>query len=102
MKPDADAQLLQTIVSALIKGQGRGGLTWMAAKLGMSVTNLRKRLQSAAGAFDAPTLRAALLVLSLKAEKATGDIVQARTINGITVEMIQSPSGLIPTWRKIP
>lgn len=100
MKPDADAQLLQTIVSALIKGQGRGGLTWMAAKLGMSVTNLRKRLQSAAGAFDAPTLRAALLVLASKAEKHEGAVVKSQSLNGIVVEMRRTDEGTTPTWRK--
>jgi hypothetical protein len=99
IEPDADARLLQRIVTALMDGQGRGGLTWLAGKLGLTPSSLRKRLDSTEGAFDAPTLRASLLVLAMKAERHDGAVLSAETRHGLVIEQRVDYGGNVTTWR---
>lgn len=98
-EPDEDGQTLHTIVSALITGHGRGGLSWMARKLGTTPSNLRKRLASAAGAFDPMTLRAALLVLAQRADKFDTEALNTTDVGELVVEMRETEEGPAPTWR---
>lgn len=65
---EPDSQALQDVTRALMAAQGRGGLTWLASRLGMTASALRRRLYSPTGAFDAPTMRAVLLVTASKAQ----------------------------------
>lgn len=97
---DADAALIQEILTASIGAMGRGGLTWLADKLGITVSALRKRLHSKTGAFDAVTLRAVLLVLASKAEKFNSAPIRSEQNGKFVVEVRTDETGAeIPTWR---
>lgn len=98
-EPDEDSQTLHTVISALITGRGRGGLSWMARKLGTTPSNLRKRLASAAGAFDPMTLRAALLVLAQRADKFDSPALNAQEVGALVIEIRETEEGQVPTWR---
>ena len=98
-RPDEDAELLRSIIAAMMDGLGRGGLSWMARKLGTTPSNLRKRMQSNAGAFDAITLRASLLALALKAEKFTSAPADTVKSGNYLIEIREEDEPL-PTWRQ--
>lgn len=100
-QPDEDAELLRSIIAAMMEGLGRGGLSWMARKLGTTPSNLRKRMQSNAGAFDAITLRASLLALSLKAEKFAAEPVETVKSGKFLIEIREDEEGNKPTWKKL-
>lgn len=94
---DHDAAGLQEVIVAIWKGMGRGGLTYLSNRLGMTPSALRKRLLSP-NAFDAVSLRALLLVVELKEEddaiemegKKKGKyIIGTKEVDGETQ----------PTWR---
>lgn len=97
--PEEDALLLQGIIADMIDGMGHGGLSWMARKIGITPTNLKKRLESARGAFDAPTLRAALLVLAHKAEKFDTEPIETIRTGSVVVEIHETEEGKTPAWR---
>lgn len=99
IEPDADAAFVQQIIAAMIAGQGHGGLKWAAQKLGLSSSNLRKRLVSEQGAFDAPTLRAALLVLACKADKFAGVPLRTAQYGEFAIDLHQTENGPMPAWR---
>jgi hypothetical protein len=61
-----DSELLHTAIQAIIDGMGRGGLSHVADRLGVTPTMLKKRLRIPGKAFDAPTLRAAALILEIR------------------------------------
>ena len=63
-----DSIALHNNVQAIIDGMGRGGLSYVADRIGMTPSALRKRLQVPGKAFDAPTMRAIALILELKNE----------------------------------
>lgn len=73
-KPDQSAQddsaALHTAIQEIIDGMGRGGLSWMAERVGMTVSALRRRLLVPGKAFDAPTLRAIAVLLELRSEQS--------------------------------
>ncbi len=100
IEPDVDAQLLHDILSALMQAQGHGGLTWAARKLGLSASNMRKRMLRPAGAFDAPTMRAALLIMGSKAEHFDTEPIKSVDCGQFTVDIHQTPQGATPAWRK--
>lgn len=70
--PSADSEALHTAISQIIRDHGRGGLTFVAREIGMSASALRKRMQHASTAFDAPTLRGAILVMELRRSRSDG------------------------------
>lgn len=59
-----DSALLHQAIQTLIDTKGRGGLSYVAEKIGMTPSALQKRLRRPGRAFDAPTLRASLLILT--------------------------------------
>lgn len=63
----ADSEALHTAIQALIEKRGRGGLTTVAEELGVTPSMLQKRLKVPGKAFDAPTLRAAILIVQSQA-----------------------------------
>jgi hypothetical protein len=58
---DDDADELRRVVTAMIDGMGRGGLSYLAGIVGMSVSAFRKRIVSE-NPFDSVTARAILFV----------------------------------------
>lgn len=96
--PDEDAAILRTIISALMEGRGHGGLSWMARKLDLTPSNLKKRMASASGAFDAPTLRAALLVLAMKADKHETEILNTVEVGELAIHNRMVDDEISPTW----
>ena len=95
----SDSEALSVAIAALMTGMGRGGLTYLAERLGMTPSAMRKRLLSTAP-FDEPTMRATLLIGSTRAEdfqdyplESTQEvgsyIIETRNVNGES----------IPTWR---
>lgn len=72
-KPDQSAQddsaALHAAVQEVIDEMGRGGLSWMAERVGMTVSALRRRLLVPGKAFDAPTLRAVATLMELRREQ---------------------------------
>lgn len=99
MKPDQDAALLGEILTSIIQAQGRGGLTWAATKLDISPSNLLKRLKSPAGAFDGPTLRAALLILGCKAEKRADKPKRTKAVGRFVIGFHETEEGMATTWK---
>lgn len=61
-----DSASLQTAIETVMERMGRGGLSFVAREVGLTPSALQKRLKNPAKAFDAPTLRAALLIVELK------------------------------------
>jgi hypothetical protein len=97
---DRDAENLRNAVIALYTGFGRGGLSWAANRLGMSPTALRKRLLSPSSGFDAPTMRAILLIQQSKAENyPRAKIVDSCQIGPYIIEIRLVKGEEIPTWR---
>ena len=68
--PSPDSRTLCESIQSIIDSHGRGGLTWAATELGMTPSALQKRLRNPDSAFDAPSLRATLLVVTIKGEQA--------------------------------
>lgn len=99
IQPDADAQLLQSILQAMIKAKGRGGASWAARKLGISPSSLHKRMESAEGAFDAPTLRAALLIMASRSDRQTTKPVKTKVSGKFIVEFHQTEDGEKIAWK---
>ena len=94
---DQDAQALSGLVNALVAGMGHGGLTYFANQLGLSPSTLKKRLATNA-AFDAPTMRAVILIQQLRVseeptsyEEVHGDYLIGRRAEAGGV--------LRPTWQ---
>lgn len=65
-----DSATLHEAVQSIIDGMGHGGLSYVAERIGMTPSALRKRLLVPGKAFDAPTVRASLLVLELNQQPA--------------------------------
>lgn len=59
----SDSQSLHEAIQTLIDRFGRGGLSHYAERIGVTPSMLQKRLKTPGKAFDAPTIRASLLVL---------------------------------------
>lgn len=98
--PDEDAGTIQRIMEAMIAAKGHGGLLWAAQKIGVTSSSLHKRLKAKAGAFDAPTLRAVLLVLASKAENHPETPQSTVPAPEFTIDLHETPDGVIPAWRK--
>src|SRR4051812_20448466 len=60
-----DSETLHDSIQTLIDQYGRGGLSYYAERLGVTPQMLQKRLKVPGNAFDAPTLRAAVLVMQI-------------------------------------
>lgn len=97
---DPGVKMLRDILAAMSAGMRRGGLTFLAGKLGMSPSNTRKRMVSTTGGFDGPTLRAALLVLASKPERFTTIPVASIPVGQFIIDLHQTEDGAItPAWR---
>lgn len=92
--------MLQSILDAMAGALGHGGLTWLATAIGVTPSAARKRMRSKQGAFDAPTLRAALLAMRSKAELFTTDPAQSITAGAYTVDLHIIDGKTVPAWRK--
>lgn len=82
--PQNDAELVRSIVLALIEGGGRGMLTHVAAQIGLPVSACRKRLFLSKNAFDEPTMRAYILVTQAKAGEGE-PLSEEQRVDGLTV-----------------
>lgn len=69
----SDSEALHDAIQGIIDDRGRGGLSYVAERLGITASCLQKRLKVPGKAFDAPTLRGALLVIELRRSQAAGD-----------------------------
>lgn len=69
-----ESLILCESVQTIITEHGRGGLSMMAGRLGMTASALQKRLRRPYTAFDAPTLLAVLNVMAIKGEEASTKI----------------------------
>lgn len=100
MSTHAEAEALRMAVIALKDGFGRGGLSYVSERLGMSPSAMRKRLKSPTAGFDEPTMRAVLLISQSKAENYPRAKVLASTqVGAFMIEIRRWKGEEIPTWR---
>jgi hypothetical protein len=99
-KPDSDSQALRGAVLAIITGMGNGGLTWFAKQLGITRSNLRKRLTTAVQGFDGPTMRACLLINQLRAQPEH-DEIEGTKAGAYEIIEIGSNGSRMPLWRPL-
>ena len=96
--PGPDSAALADAINALVEGFGRGGLTYMADRLGMTVSATRKRLLGVA--FDEPTMRATLLIAGSKAEDyESWPLGEEKVVGAYLIQVRDVNGDLIPTWR---
>lgn len=94
----SDSAALAEAVYALMEGMGRGGLTCVADRLGMSASAMRKRFLKVA--FDEPTMRATLLIGDSKDELFEQFPIDSEKVVGSYLIRVRSVDGeYIPTWR---
>lgn len=75
--PKTDAEIVTSIIHGIIEAGGRGELTRTAIKVGMKVSDCRKRLYKAKRPLDEPTMRFYIIVSESKAkdnEKLTEEV----------------------------
>lgn len=99
-KIDADVLLISDILSAQTQALDRGGLTWLAGKLGLSVSAMRKRTLTPGCGLDAPSIRAVLLILATKADRFTADPIKTVKTADYTIEIHETGAGIVPTWKQ--
>lgn len=78
---DDDAEAAGELLRAIVKGYGRGGLTWLAGKLGKNVSAMRKRLRSNCAGMDPFTMRAVLLIEQTRGQSVNGSV----PVNGYAI-----------------
>lgn len=104
MKTDPDVKLIADILDAQMHALGRGGLTWLAGKLGMTLSAARKRSMARGFGLDAPTVRAVLLILATKADRFEGEpfMKGVRKIKGakFQIDLHQTDGEIVPAWKK--
>lgn len=92
-----DSRALHNVIQAIITGMGTGGLTYVAGRLGMTPSAMRKRLHAPGGAFDPVTMRAVILVGECR---ATGpDSEAGQDIGPYRVAARQIDGQKVPSWR---
>ena len=102
MKSEPDSQALAEAVNALMAGMGRGGLTWIAERLGMSPSAMRKRLLADAS-FDAPTMRAVILLERFNDRDFAGfPIISTVQVGNYTIRVRNVNGEPTPTWDAVP
>lgn len=95
-KPDRDAVAMRDALLSIVTGIGNGGLTLVARQLGMTPSSLRKRLVTANIGFDAPTMRAVMMLADMK---ANGECAPGTGQQAGDYEIFTTPDG--HKWRKI-
>lgn len=90
-----DATLVRGLLRSLIEGSGRGGLTYVAQKLGMTASAARKRLFTAKNGIDLFSMRGYMLVVESKAAPDE-PLTDCQQIDGIEVGKRADNS---PAWR---
>ncbi len=95
---ESEIEAIRDVLSAMIKGGGRGTLTYIAKSLNVTPSMLRKRLAKANG-FDAPTMRAIFLISKLKSENmAPYPIDQTKHVGPYRIDKRTCAGETIPTW----
>jgi len=101
-----EAAVVRDCIVAMIVGMGIGGLTWMANKLGMSVSTLRRRLLKDHGCFDLVTMRAMLLIMENREEKLNylQQFGKTENVGPYTIRVRYSTmyGEHVPTWEVTP
>lgn len=100
-KSSPEAELLHEIIAAMLAGYGPGALTALASALKLTPSNLRKRMASPRGAFDAPSLLAYVAAKAWKAENFTATPIRTARVGRFLIAVQRTPEGDIPTWRTI-
>lgn len=98
----ADSAALHGVITAMMKAQGRGGLTDMAIKLGTaSPSTLRKRLANPKTSFCEITMRAVLLVAGSRADKAPNDspLITTKKAGAYEIEIHDVNGTPTPYWK---
>lgn len=93
-KPKAhpDAEALRTVLLAMIQAIGHGGLTHVAAQLGMTPSALRKRMLRPGGGFDAATMLATTYIVATKTVNIDAPVIAHQKI-GNTVITLHDDAG---------
>lgn len=102
--PDPDAEAVAEVIRALVKGMGRGGLSWMAARAGQSVSAFRKRLISPSAGIDAVSLRLLMVVTQTKSGTTLERLQETpgEVIGNLFITTAQTETGKQPRWTAIP
>jgi hypothetical protein len=98
-----ESQSLAALLNAIVTGMGHGGLSYLAGKLGMTPSAMKKRLATPGAGLDEPTMRAVILAASSKAENFKDyltEIEETQTIGDIAIEIRTINGERVPTWRK--
>lgn len=96
--PGHDSAALSAAINAIMEGMGRGGLTYMADRLGMTASAMRKRLHGQA--FDEPTMRAVLLIAGSKAgDYENRPLISEATAGPYLIQVRDVDGQQVPTWR---
>ena len=98
--PDEAAVRIGEIIQSMIDASGHGGLTEMAATLGLATPALLKRMASPRGPFDGPSLRAALLLRGSRSEDQTGHPVRSVVSGAYVIDYFDTPEGEKMCWRE--
>ncbi len=93
---DPQALALSGVIEAMTAAMGHGGLTWLAGRLGMTPSAMRKRLLLPGCGFDAVTMRAVILVTGMRADRHTEPVDSTVHVGGYAIEMRAGQ----PTWRR--
>jgi hypothetical protein len=87
-------------MKSFIEALGNGGLSFSAARVGMTPSGLLKLLNR--GSFHEPTLKCVTLLLEHKADLyPDAPVVSSKTVNGYVFEDRDTGNGLVMTWRKL-
>jgi hypothetical protein len=98
-KPDPDSEALRAAIGAIVIGLGDGGLSHMARELGITPSNLRKRLVTAVQGFDAATFRAAMLLMQ---NKAGAEMTGGHRVGSYEIfDTINAKGDRVALWRAI-
>lgn len=100
-KSSPEAELLHEIIAAMLVGYGPGALTALASALKLTPSNLRKRMASPRGAFDASTILAYVAAKHWKAELFTAEPIRTARVGRFEIAVQNTEHGQIPTWRTI-
>ncbi len=94
-KADEDALAFHSCLESLISGIGRGGLSFVASRLGVTPSMLLRRLKNPP-AFDAVTMRAVILIQQSRVADDTADPAPGAIQAGNFIIEIQDGE---PKWR---
>ena len=98
-RTDPDAQAMRAAIGAIVIGIGDGGLSHMARELGISASNLRKRLITAVQGFDGATFRAAMLLVNCK---ATAEMTGGHRVGSYEIfDTINAAGDRVALWRTV-